>query len=167
MTFPTPQKPNVSGSFSWLLVNNQGTTDMIPGEMDIVFRNGKPLELTQAVLVLDQRVRKSTIEPQGSNAFAANWGSILKRLVGRKNLQESTLKDVARSIEEMFVELILLQTEAQERLDLEPAELIAEVDMIVVTTRGTRVDVSATIVTQASTIEEILIPGAFSISAET
>jgi len=157
------QLVNRHGSRSWTLRNKAGTTDMIRGEMDITFVDGSPEEFITGIEILDQRVRKSVTEPQGSNQFAVNWGSVLATLLGQKVFGRSTLNIIAESLIDMIEQLIDLQSETLLRLDLEPSELIESVGRIQITAEGTTISASAQIITQAKTVEEILIPEAFDV----
>lgn len=156
-------RENRAGTLSWLLVNLAGTVDMRPGEMDVLWLNGTIREITEGIQVLDQRVRKSVAEVQGENEFAPGWGSIVAEFVGEKILSVTTLREIGQSVSEMFDELINLQAETANRLDLEPAELIDSVSAINVTANGTFINVRVTIITQAQTVEEILLPGVLNV----
>lgn len=160
---PTSQQPR-RGTVSWLLVNLDGNIDMRPNEMDVIFVNGSVFEITTGVLVLDQRIRKSSAEIKGSNQFAPGWGSIITEYIGRKILSTSTLRDIGQSVVDMFKELINLQNETQHRLALQPAELIESVDRVRVIAEGTVITISVRIITQARTVEEVLIPAAFDVT---
>lgn len=136
---------------------------MRPGEMDFLWVNGSVRAITDGVLVLDQRIRKSTAEVQGENPFAEGWGSVVTEYIGRKLLGTDTLRLVGRAVVEMFDELISLQAETQDRLALDPAELINIVDRVTVTASGTKLSISVRVITQAETVEEILITEAINV----
>jgi hypothetical protein len=145
-------------SRSWQLTNSDGTTDMRKGDMDITFFNGSVRETASPSETLNQRIRKASIEPQGSNRFALYWGSVFQRLLGGKNLPDDVMRLLSRSLIQLVSTLIAMQSEVQRRVSLEPAELIDSLSAIRIESQGMVVIPYVKILTQAKSADDIVLP---------
>lgn len=144
-------------SKSWRLQNVKGLEEFEPGFMDIELVDGSVTEITNPVEVLNQRLQKCAIEPQGTNRFARGWGSVFRLILGEKALTESVLKEIGASIRVMTDELIAQQRDSLQRLNLALGELIERVDKVVIRIVTSSIKVSIRVVTQAGTVEEIIV----------
>lgn len=113
-------------SRSWRLQNiDTGDATMQAGSMDVEFADGGVDELTDPLAVLEQRIEKSSVEPQGSNPFLAGWGSAFALLLGQKMVPAQIAREVGAGLRTMFSALIAEQQRTRLRILLDPRELIS------------------------------------------
>lgn len=146
-------------SKTWLLTTADGDPNFEPGDTDIVWENGRPVEITDPESVLNQRVRKTAQTPLGTNKFEPSLGLGFRRLIGTKGYGDAQVKDLAAAVQDMFDKLKDLQVEALARIDLDPREMIDRVKTIRVQQNKTVTDVAVTVITQGSTPVEATIRG--------
>lgn len=133
-------------SKSWLLSSSTGAPSFRRGDTDLVWRDGRPVEITVPDQVLDQRIRKASMTPLGSNRFNSGYGFDGVRLLGGKNLGDDTVKFIGLEMERMMEVLKESQQEARTRIPMDPAELIQSLQGIQVVSEGS--EISATVFIQ-------------------
>lgn len=145
-------------SISWRLVNSQGSSDMVRGDMDIIFQNGVVIATMDPLEVLDQRVRKCVSESQGDNSFDPQWGSTFRKNLGHKNLGGVTQTFISSSVIQMMNSLISSQKVAQRRITLAPSEIISSIASVQLVSRTSTMDVVVQIVTNANNAQTLVLP---------
>jgi hypothetical protein len=129
---------------SWKLVNSAGTTDFIPGQMDILLDNGHVVEI-EGLDILDQRVKKCSSEAQGSNYFASWWGSPFKNALGQKSTRLTDASFFALPVMNMANGLKISQDEVASRVDLTDEEQIEKINELTIMFSKTTVKVKLAI----------------------
>ena len=135
-------------SRTWLLVNSAGNPNFSVGDMDIVWENGAPKELTLSSAILDQRIRKTSITRKNSNRYAPNLGFITNE-IGAKNTGDARVKSVGASVSDMMKAMIASQREVSGRIELDLEEQIDKVTHLTVISDGSRVSVEISMTTKA------------------
>lgn len=142
-------------SRAWALQNLDGSDSFVRGQLDLVWLDGAPAELTDPYAVLAQQVKKATIEPK-RNPFDRRWGSGFDQEIGAKLLTEGGLRDIGEGVRAMVDSLIVIQGEQDARLGLDPAELIVNVASVKLSTDGTSVRVAVALTTRAGAAGVVL-----------
>lgn len=135
-------------SRAWALENLDGSETFIRGQLDLAWDDGKPVELTTPRGLLDQQVRKCSIE-QKRNLFDPRWGGDFDQQIGSKMLLDSGLRDIGEDLRAMIDQLVTIQREMATRLTLDPGELIVSIRSITLSTSGTTVRPLIKLATQA------------------
>lgn len=130
-------------SKSWKLVNIDGSDNFEPNDMDIVWSDGRPQELTSPLDVLTQRVFKCTEERLGSNLVDPSWGSTFKQMIGSKLISRHVLLDVGDGMRKMVERLMSMQNEARQRIQISSGEMLAGISKLLVNVTLDAVVVSA------------------------
>lgn len=147
-------------SKSWALTDGKGNREFTLANMDIVWENGKPLEILEPSEVLDQRIRKCALTRKGTNLFDGRYGLLSQTVIGGKNFGDALAKLIADDTLTMLEGLKEIQNEALLAQELDPAELIDEATNLSVINEGTRIIIRVNINTQAGIELEssVLIP---------
>lgn len=146
-------------SKTWLLAKANGDTNFSKGDADLVWQNGAPVEIVDPLAIIDQRFRKTSMTPLGSNPFNQNIGFPQKKYLGKKNIGEDTAKQMASDFEAMVSAMKISQTEVASRVPLDPNELISSIKNLQYSSVDDEADVTVVMETQGGAVVPVTVSG--------